>query len=622
MDVAAAGTGSPLVNADEFRIYLNGLLALPEFASSRRRGQLLRYLIERSLAGQADQLTEYGIALDVFEKPSSFDPRIEATVRVEMSRLRRALADHYQDAGAADAWRIQLPGRGYVPVIQPGSGAPAKVAVVPQAETGSVRTRPRRSRLRWSAMALAAIVLVAVFIVRYVMPTRTSFKSIAVLPFANLTGDARNDYLADGVTEQLTDSLAQISSLRVVARTSAFQFKGKGADIREIGRRLDADAVVEGSLRYLNGTIRLTVQVNRSADGYHILSRTFDGGMQELGRLESEVAPVVAAAMRPAAALTRHKTPDPPAYDLYLKARAYRGQGTRFAFEQAIVYLNQAIERDPGYADAYADLAGVYAAAAVNFATEPLLYTKKAKAAAATALQLDPASGPAYAAEGLVDALVLLDWNKGEHELRQGIRLMPQGLKIHSWLGVTLLYEGRFPEAISELKLTGDLDPLVPNVALGNAYYVAREYDTALHTLSRIRDLHPDLIAVHPFIGAVWEGKSEFEKAMAEYQLALPEMPDDVKPRLAHLLARMGRRSEALRILDALQHPKPDAPPASAYDVAVVYAALGDRNAAFEWLFRAYDQRTISFLKVDPLLDSLRSDPRYIELLKKSGLAN
>ncbi len=151
---------------------------------------------------------------------------------------------------------------------------------------------------------------------------------MVVLPFENLTGDPNNEYLAGGVTEQLTDSLAQIPSLRVVARTSAFQFKGKAVDVREIGRHVDAGAVIEGSVRSLNGGLRLTVQVNRAADGYHILSRTFDGRLADLGRLENDLAAPVVAALRPGLSLARQRTPDPQAYDLYLKARAVRALGT------------------------------------------------------------------------------------------------------------------------------------------------------------------------------------------------------------------------------------------------------------------------------------------------------
>jgi TolB-like protein/Tfp pilus assembly protein PilF len=591
-----------------FRVYLEQLLALPPFAA-RRRGQLLRYLVEQKLAGRAGQVTEYGIALDVFERPASFDPRTEATVRAEMSRLRRTLTDHYEGPGAADPWRIDLPGRGYVPALVPHEQPAVQPAVAPAGRHHLV-----------VVLAITLATAAALIAARYWRPGPFAIRSVAVLPFANLTGDAHNDYLADGVTEQLTDALAQIPSLRVVARTSSFQFKGKNADIREIGRQLGADAVVEGSIRYLNGKLRLTAQVNHAGNGYHILSRSIEGGPQELGRLENEMVPPLVAALRPGTAVASRRTPDASAYDLYLRSRVYGGKGTRAAFDQAVTLLNQAIEHDPQFADAYAALAGAYASGAVNFAPEPLEYAREAKNNAAIALGLDPANASAEAAQGLVDSLILLDWSKGEQELRRAVALMPQNGPNRNSLGIALLMRGRFEEGIAEQQTAENIDPLIPGVGSALAYYLARRYDESLRQFLKVRDLHPDVIAIHPFIGAVWQEKHQFDKAMAEYQLALPQIPGSVNGRIATLLAAMGRRGEARKLLAQLEHPKAGEQPAGAFDLAAIYAALGDRDTAFQWLDRAYDHRIIWFLKVHPAMDPLRGDPRYAELLKKTGL--
>jgi TolB-like protein/Tfp pilus assembly protein PilF len=608
---AASGELDP-AQGGNFRSYLEQLLALPVFAS-RRRGQLLRYLVEQKLAGNGEQVTEYGIALDVFERPASFDPRTEATVRAEMSRLRRTLADHYEGPGAADPWRIMLPSRGYVPALIPREQPAAETPRQPPAKAA-----PRRHRLV-VAVAIAVVIAAAILAARYWRPGAASIGSVAVLPFANLTGDPHNEYLADGVTEQLTDALAQIPSLRVVARTSSFQFKGKNIDIREIGKRLGADAVVEGSVRYVDGKLRLTAQVNRSRSGYHILSRSIEGGMLELGRLESEMVPPLVAALRPGTAVARRRTPDAEAYDLYLKARAYSGKGTRDAFDRAVTFLTQAIEHDPQYADAYAALAGAYASASVNFAPEPLEYAREAKNNAAIALRLDPGSARAEAAQGLVDSLILLDWTTGERELRRAVALMPQNGVNRTSLGLVLLLRGRFEEAIAEDRTAESMDPLIPAVSSALAYYVARRYDESLRQFFKVRDLHPDVIAIHPFIGAVWQEKHQYDKAMAEYQLALPKMPDEVNGRIAILLAAMGKRDEARKKLDEVEHPKAGEA-VNAFDIAAIYAALGDRDTAFQWLDRAYDRRIVWFLKVHPAMDPLRGDPRYAELLKRTGL--
>ncbi len=605
----AASAWSEAQRADFLR-YVEVLTAQPAFAASRRRSQLLRYLIDRKLAGDAEAVNEYAIGLDVFGKSSSFDPRSEATVRVEMSRLRRALTDHYAGAGATDPWRITLAPRGYVPSIEP------TVVDLPQA----VRTQPRLSWWIWPAMA--AVVIAAVLSVVYFRRGHAQVASVVVLPFANLTGDEHQDYITDGITEQLTDSLARIGSLRVVARTSAFQFRGKAVDIRDIGRRLNAEAVIEGSLRSFNGALRLTVQVNRASDGYHILSETFDGSMKDLSRMQAQMVQPVLTALRPKLPVPPHHTPVPQAYDLFLRARALRGEGSKAAFEGAVSDLSQAVQIDPKYSDAYAALAGVYVSGALNQSSTPLQYASLADAAAQSALQLDPSAGQAWAARGFADATIQLDWARGEEELRRSLTLIPQGAAAHNWLGVVLLAEGRFPEAIAELKIAESLDPLAAasGATVGLAYYMARRNDEALQKFSLVRDLHPETIVIHLFIGEAWEATGEYGKAMEEYQSVQAKLPAQTRPHVAYLLAATGKKQEAMAELRQLEQPAPDAPPPNAFDIAVIYGALGERDQAFKWLNRAYEQRIIWCLKVHPLLDSIRDDPRYVQLLKKTDL--
>jgi tetratricopeptide (TPR) repeat protein len=197
---------------------------------------------------------------------------------------------------------------------------------------------------------------------------------------------------------------------------------------------------------------------------------------------------------------------------------------------------------------------------------------------------------------------------------------MPQNGPNRTSLGLVLLMRGRFLEGIAEEQKAEDMDPLMPAVSTAFGYYVARRYDESLRRFLKVRDLHPDVIAIHPLIGAVWQEKHEYDKAMAEYRMALPQLPDQVNTRIATLLAVMGKREEARRKLDELEHPKAGEGPVGAFDIAAIYAALGDRDHAFQWLDRAYDRRIIWFLKVHPAMDPLRGDPRYAELLKKTGL--
>ncbi|HLW75864.1 MAG TPA: tetratricopeptide repeat protein [Bryobacteraceae bacterium] len=590
--------------ARDLRAYFERVFDHPTFAVSTRRGRLLRYLIEQELAGKGDQITEYAIGLDVLGKPASFDTRIDSSVRAEMSRLRRVLADYYDGAGRADPWRIEFPNRGYAPAFKAGMAG-----------------RARWSK-RWMMAGVAALAMAGAGVLLWRFePWRPSYRSVVVLPFENLTGDAGNDYLADGVTEELTDSLARFADLRVVARTSAFQFKGKKIDIRQAGRQLNVDAAIEGSIRKMDGQVRLTVQVNRTRDGYHIMSRSFDGSILDLGRLEREMSQPVRAALRPGDPQPNGHVPNGEAKDWFLKAKALRGKGTDQAFLDAVTYLNRAIESDPSYADAYAALAGVYANAATNLTSEPLQYVPSVRAAAAKALELDPASARAYAAQGYLDGPTLLDWKRGEQELRKAIGLLPQEATQHNWLGLTLLMEGRFEEALKELRTAQDLDPLsgAAEATVGFGLYCARRYDEAMKQFDLVLSLHPEIVSIHIYLGDIWEAKGQFDKAMAEYRIALPKMPD-VNQAIAYLLAVSGKPDEARRILDQIEHPPAGAAPPDPFGVALIYGALGDRDRAFGWLDRAYQNHKIALLKVHPMLDPLRSDPRYPALLKKVGL--
>ncbi len=613
-------------DATAVRRELERIIASDEFRSSARRTKLLSYLVEKAIAGEP--VKEYGIGVDVFDKPESYDPRTDPSVRVEIGRVRSRLSAYYANGGGADPVRIEIPRGSYLPVIEPAGLPVVETDGGPDAavhDEGFHRTaaQPRRNRRRSMLYMAVAALLTALGLGWYFELSRRAIDSVVVLPFANLTGDPNDDYLADGVTEGLTDALAQAPQLRVVARTSAFQFKGRAADIRDIGRRVNAGAVIEGSLRLQNGEFWLTMQVNRARDGYHILSRTFRGAPSELGRLESEMAAPALAAIRPGAAIAARRAPDPQAYDLLLKARALRGDGTRESFENQLRFLNRAIERDPSYADAYAMLAGAYSGAAMNFADEPLDFGNHARAAARKAIELDGNSAQAYAALGSVDGMIFLDWKRGEGELRRALRLMPQSAAAHNHLGLLLTAQGRFPEALRELRAAESLDPLVaaPGATVGVALYASRDFDGALAQFERVFEHHPEAAVLHGFIGMAWEGKRRFDQAAAEYFQLEKTQPEIARSYQAQLYAATGRRAEARRLLDVMEHPAAPAPP-NAFDIAAVYSALGDRDAAFQWLDRAYQQRKVWFLEVHPMLDPLRSDPRFTALLRKCGFSD
>lgn len=589
---------------EEVRRALESVLASSGFAA-RRRGNLLRHLVERTLAGEGKALSEYSIALDVFGKPETFDPRRESTVRAEMSRVRKALADYYKNGGSGDSVRFEFPSGGYAP------------AFVRNAESSE---KPKQGSRRWVwVIAGLAIALGTVPIWRWAQRTPT-VESVVVLPFINLTGYTGNDYLADGLAEGLTDALARIGSLRVVARTSAFQFKGTHADIREIGRRVRADAVIEGSVRKDGGQLLVTIQMNRSTDGYHMLSQIFEGSPGEEGRIQHEMVLPVMATLRPGLKPPVGRAPDPEAFDLVLKAKALRGYGTQDKFDQAVSLLNQAIQKDPSYSEAYAQLANTYAAAATNSFVDPLGAANEVTAAAARAIQLDPAAATAYAAEGYVHAMVLNEWKQGEQELRNALRLLPQDAAIHQHLGLVLLVQGRFPQALVETRTAAELDPLVPatGTSVGMVHFMQRQYGQALTEWRNLAALHPDAPAFHSLIGMALEAQGDYAAAEKEYKVLAAQFPLTWKLRMMHLLAICGKKAEAVRLADQVEKSEPAADP---LDFAATYGALGQRDRGFAWLQRACEQRRSCWmLKVHPFLDPLRVDPRYSALLKRVGL--
>jgi len=596
----ASQPSTPTGASDDIRTCLNRAAASRRIGS-KRRAELLRYLVEQTLAGKQNELSEYAVALDVFHKPDSFDPRLDSSVRAEMHRLRQALAKYYEAEGKADPWRFDFSSRGY---------APAFVPFEPAAATGDVKAELfpwRKAGLAAAALALAALGAWGV----WRLAGGGLARAVIVLPFTNLTGDPGNEYLSDGLTEGLTDSLSHIASLRVVARTSAFQFKGKADDIRQIGRRVSADMVIEGSLRKTGDGVRVTVQVVRASDGYHVLSRAFDGGPRDLGRIERDMTVPVIAVLRPSLSPRPAHVPDPEAYDLFRKARALRGYVTRDVFPKYVAYLNQAIQRDPQYAEAYGALAMAYTGAALTSVMDPLDAVPSAKAAAASALQLDPGSAFALAAEGYLDGPVLGNWKQGEDELRRAARLMPQSVAIRQWYGMVLTMQGRFNEGLPELRVAEDLDPLpaAAGTGLGMGYFLARRYDDALAQWRKVAQLHPEAPQLCQWVAIALMAKGRYDEAMAELQ----RFPDEAM--IAHLLALSGKRDEAKRRVDKLAQAGDEDPST----LAAIYGVLGDRDTAFALLDKALAKRKGWMCKVHPFFDPLRGDPRYAQVLKRAG---
>ena len=294
----------------EIRDYLAQLLASPQFAASGRRGQLLQYLVEHTQAGDADRVTEYAIGLDVFQKPTSFNPQIESVVRTEFSRLRQRLKDYYAEAGQRDRIVIDFPPRSYAASFEFRDAVEIPPPTPQLVRPDTMHRRPLALRVTALALAFLAPVAVAAFAIWREHARLGWWKqpihAIVVLPFENYSPNHQDEYVAYGMTEQLTDDLAQWRDLRVVARTSAFAFKGRGEDVRQIGRQLNVDAVLEGSFEREGDRVRITAQLIRAADGYQLWSHSYEMQSNDLLEVQERVATSIAAAIGQS---TGRKTP-------------------------------------------------------------------------------------------------------------------------------------------------------------------------------------------------------------------------------------------------------------------------------------------------------------------------
>ena len=376
-------TGNPAFDPSEatkIRAYLDELLARPAFTASQRKTQLLRYLVERTLAGEGGQINEYGLGLDVFEKPASFDPRTDSAIRSEVSRLRQKLKEHYSNGGKSDRIVIDFPQRSYVPTFRFASPVAA------------VQGKKDRGTWRWAVAAGMAVIVGAFAGWRATHAVQQPIRSFVVLPFGNLSPSPQDQYLADGLTEELTNQLAQSPDLRVVARTSAFQFKGKALDVREIGRRLNVDAVLEGSFERQGERIRITAQLNLASNGYHLWSRAFEARSQDMMTVQDEMARSIASAVRgvgrevaPPQSL-HASTNSPAAHDLYLQANYELSRHTPDSYRKGRALLDSALEQDPSYVNAYLGIARAEIALIHITAEAPREGLERAKAALEKAL--------------------------------------------------------------------------------------------------------------------------------------------------------------------------------------------------------------------------------------------
>jgi TolB-like protein/DNA-binding winged helix-turn-helix (wHTH) protein/Tfp pilus assembly protein PilF len=455
--------------------------------------------------------------------------------------------------------------------------------------------------------------------------------SIAVLPFVNLTADPEQDYFADGMTEALIADLAKIRTLHVISRTSVMRYKDTKKPLPEIARELHVDAVVEGSVLRSGQRVWITAQLIYAATDRHLWGATYERDLRDILALQGEVSRGIAQQIRVTltpqeqARLASAGPINPAAYEAYLKGRFYWNRRVGQEFSKAIKYFQQAIELDPNYALAYVGLADGYNMLTNYDLLPPKEAVPQAKAAARKALEIDGTLAEAHDSLAFAHMYYDWDWPGAEREFQRAIELDPNYADVHHWYGLYLAMMGRSDEAMAEMRRAQALDPLslIINTNVGWLFYFARRYDQAIEQCRKALELDPNFFSARVKLGWAYEQLGMHEQAIAEFQTVLNVSPDDpvLRAMLSRAYALSGRRDEAVKITDQLSEQS-QRRYVSPYLVALVYAGLGESDPALDWLEKAYENRCgwLAWLKVDPKLDNLRSDPRFADLLQRVGL--
>jgi TolB-like protein/predicted Ser/Thr protein kinase len=460
-------------------------------------------------------------------------------------------------------------------------------------------------------------------------------ESIAVIPFANVGGNADADLLSDGLTESLIDSLTHVPLLKVKSRHSVFRYKGKEVDVQKVGKELTVDALLTGRVVQRGDTIRVSADLTNVQDNTEIWGEQYERKGSDIISLQQQIAGDIATKLRSKLSraerqqVTRQGTQNPEAYQLYVKGRYYWNKRTGADIKTAISYFNQAIDKDPGYAVAYAGLADAYGVLP-NFDSDSNDVLPKANAAAEKALELDPSLASPHALLGANKMQHGWDFSGGEAELRKALELDPSDATAHQWLAENLSYiGGREQEAIDEANQAHQLDPLSPIIAVAQAeaYMLARQFDKAIEISERFITENATFGIAHNNLAESYWAEHKYPQAIQEFKTEAQLLSDQNLMQYADALDagfRSGGWPSALRraIALSLAQRKSQNVVFSPYEIAQLYADLGEKDHTFEWLNTAYQEHDTALihLRTDFRFDSLRSDPRYVELVRKVGL--
>jgi TolB-like protein/DNA-binding winged helix-turn-helix (wHTH) protein/Tfp pilus assembly protein PilF len=569
----------------------------------------------------------------------------DVALNIAIGKLRSALGDSAENPRFIET----LPKRGYrfiadVSVVdgEPSAKRPGSTSGdLPEAEPVDKRgaalvIAPRRQL--WLApriMVAVALVLSSPILAFWLFHSRertpTGIRSLAVLPLENLSGDAAQNYFADGMTDELITDLAQISALRVISRTSVMVYKGARKPLPQIARELNVDAVVEGTVLRSGDQVRITAQLIDASSDKHLWSQSYEGELRDTLGLQKRVAGAIADQIRinltpqEQAALKTVRVVNPEAYESYLKGRYFWNKRTTDGLKVALAYFNQSIEEDPKYAPAYSGLADTYALLGdwQYGVMTPKEAFPKAKGAAVKALELDSTLGEAH--NSLAFVLDGFDWDldSGGKEFQRAIELSPGYATAHHWYAWHLGLLGRYDQAIAEMRKAENLDPLslIINADLAELLVLAHSYDESILQSRKTIEMDPNFALAHNQLGQAYLQKRMYHQAIAELQTAVQlsgGSPTSIA-NLARACVAAGNRSAAIKLLSDLKK-RSNPGYSNASEIAMIYVSLGDVDQAMTWLDKGYEERFNPGVLLRPGFDPLRSDPRFQTLLQRIGL--
>jgi eukaryotic-like serine/threonine-protein kinase len=576
------------------------------------------------------------------EKDRELRCQSAAELRADLKRLARKIssgktavvASAGDSGGEANPPAQSMASAASAPGPTPSSGtSPSKTAPASTTQTDAASS-PRWRRGK-AVVGIAAIILLALlagggwYYWRSGQSGQT-IDSVAVLPFVNGSGDPNTEYLSDGITESLINSLSQLPHLKVMSRSSAFRYKGKQIDAETVGRELGVRAIFEGRVMQHGDDLEVSAELVDARDDSHIWGEQYSRKSADIFALQQDLAKEMTTALRMHLSgedekrMEKSYTANPEAYQNYLKGRYWWNKRTTEGLNKGADYFQQAIAKDPNYALAYDGLADSYLILGTNGLAAQKETLPKAKAAAQRALDLDPALAEAHASIGWIYVFNDLNWSGAEEEFQKAIQLNPNYATAHQWYGLELLQTGRIEESTAEIKRALELDPLslIININLGVIFRVTHQYDKALEQFRKTLELDPDSPTTHYSLGSAYLDKSMYKEAITEATQAATTFHGGTRELalLGYAYALAGRKAEAQQVLEKLTGPAKHEY-VSPTSIALIYVGLGEKDKAFEWLQKFPEVTSYLPLKVDPFWDPLRSDPRFQDVLRHVNLA-